>query len=88
MNGRWAYYRYARRPLGPFHPTGKNALVCVTRAGNVRFIYQTPDSKWAEVAAELRSAGSSSGVLTHAAMIPVEGIYPFPIKPTRHLRSR
>ncbi|CAL5871048.1 uncharacterized protein PFLUO_LOCUS5292 [Penicillium psychrofluorescens] len=68
VNGRWAYSPFRRRPLGPFHPANKGGLLCVTRAGQIKLIYQNPDSKWAELPAELKNTGYSDRLLTHAAM--------------------
>lgn len=74
MNGRWAYSPFRRRPVGPFHPANKGALICVTRAGQIRLLYQNPDSKWAELPAELKNTGYSDRLLTHAAMVATQGI--------------
>ncbi|KAJ5329439.1 Mediator complex subunit Med16 [Penicillium brevicompactum] len=68
VNGRWAYSPFRRRPIGPFHPANKGALLCVTRAGQMKLIYQNPDSKWAELPIELKSTGYSDRLLTHASM--------------------
>ncbi|CAI7568178.1 unnamed protein product [Penicillium bialowiezense] len=68
VNGRWAYSPFRRRPVGPFHPANKGALLCVTRAGQMKLIYQNPDSKWAELPIELKSTGYSDRLLTHASM--------------------
>lgn len=73
MNGRWAYSPFRRRPIGPFHPANKGALICVTRAGQIRLIYQNPDSKWAELPAELKNTGYSDRLLTHAALVATQG---------------
>ena len=72
-NGRWSYPRFGRRPMGPLHPGGKSALICVSRAGYLRLLFQQPDSKWSEVSVELRSTGYADDTLTHAGMVPVEG---------------
>lgn len=40
----------------------------MTRAGQIKLIYQNPDSKWAELPAELKNTGYSDRLLTHAAM--------------------
>ncbi|KAJ5107443.1 Mediator complex subunit Med16 [Penicillium angulare] len=69
VNGRWAYTPFRRRPIGPFHPANKNALVCVTRAGQIRLMYQNPDSKWTELPAELKNTGYSDRMLTHASIV-------------------
>ncbi|KAJ5637510.1 hypothetical protein N7490_007389 [Penicillium lividum] len=72
VNGRWAYSPFRRRPIGPFHPANKNALICVTRAGQIRLIFQNPDSKWAELPAELKSTGYSDRLLTHASIVATQ----------------
>ncbi|KAJ5279815.1 Mediator complex subunit Med16 [Penicillium angulare] len=69
VNGRWAYTPFRRRPIGPFHPANKNALICVTRAGQIRLMYQNPDSKWTELPAELKNTGYSDRMLTHASIV-------------------
>lgn len=74
LNGRWAYSPFRRRPIGPFHPANKAALVCVTRSGHIKLLYQNPDSRWAEISAELKSTGYSDRLLTHAAMMATQGM--------------
>lgn len=73
VNGRWAYSPFRRRPIGPFHPANKAALLCVTRSGLLRLLYQNPDSKWAEISAELKNTGYSDRLLTHAAVVATQG---------------
>lgn len=73
LNGRWAYSPFRRRPIGPFHPANKAALVCVTRSGLLRLLYQNPDSRWAEISAELSYTGYSDRLLTHAAIVATQG---------------
>ncbi|KAJ5664605.1 Mediator complex subunit Med16 [Penicillium macrosclerotiorum] len=74
VNGRWAYSPFRRRPVGPFHPANKGALICVTRAGQIRLLYQNPpDSRWHELPAELKNTGYSDRLLTHAAMVATQG---------------
>lgn len=73
MNGRWACSPFRRRPIGPFHPANKSALICVTRVGQIRLIYQNPDSKWAELPGDLKTTGYSDRLLTHAAMVATQG---------------
>ncbi|KAJ5995590.1 Mediator complex subunit Med16 [Penicillium waksmanii] len=72
VSGRWTYSPFRRRPIGPFHPANKGALLCVTRAGQIRLIYQNPDSKWAELPAELKNTGYSDRLLTHASMVSTQ----------------
>lgn len=72
-NGRWVYSPFRRRPVGPFHPANKPSLICVTRSGHIRLVYQNPDNKWAEVSAELKNTGYSDKLLTHAAIVATPG---------------
>ncbi|KAJ6112846.1 hypothetical protein N7512_008170 [Penicillium capsulatum] len=69
VNGRWAYTPFRRRPVGPFHPANKGALICVTRAGQIRLVFQNPDSKWQELPADLKNTLYSDRLLTHASMV-------------------
>lgn len=39
-------------------------------------MYQNPDSKWAELPAELKNTGYSDRLLTHAAMVATQGSSP------------
>ncbi|KAE8549529.1 hypothetical protein EYB25_008051 [Talaromyces marneffei] len=70
VNGRWNYSPYRRKPIGPFHPAGKPALICFTRNGIMRLLYQNPDQRWVEVSAELKTTNQSDRILTHAACLP------------------
>lgn len=74
VNGRWAYSPFRRRPIGPFHPANKAALVCVTRSGLIKLLYQNPDSRWAEISAELKNTSYSDRLLTHASLVATQGI--------------
>lgn len=73
VQGRWAYSPFRRRPIGPFHPVNKAGLVCVTRSGTIRLLYQNPDSRWAEISTELKNTGYSDRLLTHAALVSTQG---------------
>ena len=53
--------------MGPYHPQNRAALVCVTRGGTLRLLYQQPDARWAEAKESLDSLGSSDDVLSHAS---------------------
>lgn len=75
LNNRWAYSPFRWRPTHPSHPAGKSALICVTRAGQIKLMYQNMDGKWAEVPAELKNTGYSDRLLTHAAMVATQGWY-------------
>ncbi|PKY07581.1 mediator of RNA polymerase II transcription subunit 16 [Aspergillus campestris IBT 28561] len=73
VQGRWAYSPFRRRPIGPFSPVHKSALVCVTKSGIIRLIYQSPDSRWGEISAELKNTSYSDRLLTHAALSSTQG---------------
>ncbi|KAJ5880877.1 Mediator of RNA polymerase II transcription subunit 16 [Penicillium subrubescens] len=73
LNNRWAYSPFRWRPTHPSHPAGKSSLISVTRAGQIKLMYQNMDGKWAEVPAELKNTGYSDRLLTHAAMVATQG---------------
>ncbi|KAF3385576.1 Mediator of RNA polymerase II transcription subunit 16 [Penicillium rolfsii] len=73
LNNRWAYSPFRWRPTHPSHPAGKSSLISVTRAGQIKLMYQNIDGKWAEVPAELKNTGYSDRLLTHAAMVATQG---------------
>ncbi|OKL60129.1 Mediator of RNA polymerase II transcription subunit 16 [Talaromyces atroroseus] len=70
LNERWNYSPFRRKPIGPFHPANKAALIAITRVGVVRLLYQNPDNRWTEISAELKTTNHSDRVLTHAALLP------------------
>ncbi|KAL4809606.1 mediator of RNA polymerase II transcription subunit 16 [Aspergillus unguis] len=72
VQGRWAYSPFRRRPIGPFHPANKSALLCITRSGVMRLLYQNPDNRWAELTAELKNTSYSDRLLTHAALVATQ----------------
>ncbi|PWY81960.1 mediator of RNA polymerase II transcription subunit 16 [Aspergillus heteromorphus CBS 117.55] len=72
VQGRWAYSPFRRRPVGPFHPANKAALVCITRSGIMKLLYQNPDGRWAEISAELKNTSYSDRLLTHAALVATQ----------------
>ncbi|RAL11440.1 mediator of RNA polymerase II transcription subunit 16 [Aspergillus homomorphus CBS 101889] len=72
VQGRWAYSPYRRRPIGPFHPANKAALVYITRSGMIKLLYQNPDGKWDEISAELKNTSYSDRLLTHAALVATQ----------------
>ncbi|KAL4782995.1 mediator of RNA polymerase II transcription subunit 16 [Aspergillus varians] len=72
VQGRWAYSPFRRRPIGPFHPANKAALLCVTRSGVMKLIYQNPDNRWAEITAELKNTSYSDRLITHAALVATQ----------------
>ncbi|KAL2817830.1 mediator complex, subunit Med16 [Aspergillus granulosus] len=72
VQGRWAYSPFRRRPIGPFHPAGKAALLCITRSGVMKLLYQNPDNRWTEITAELKNTSYSDRLLTHAALVTTQ----------------
>ncbi|KAL4916259.1 mediator of RNA polymerase II transcription subunit 16 [Aspergillus aurantiobrunneus] len=72
VQGRWAYSPFRRRPIGPFHPANKAALLCITRSGVMKLLYQNPDNRWAEITTELKNTSYSDRLLTHAALVATQ----------------
>ncbi|BCS25797.1 mediator of RNA polymerase II transcription subunit 16 [Aspergillus puulaauensis] len=72
VQGRWAYSPFRRRPIAPFHPVNKAALLCITRSGSMKLLYQNPDNKWAEITTELKNTSYSDRLLTHAALVATQ----------------
>ncbi|KAL2832149.1 mediator complex, subunit Med16 [Aspergillus cavernicola] len=72
VQGRWAYSPFRRRLIGPFHAANKAALLCITRSGIMKLLYQNPDNRWAEITAELKNTSYSDRLLTHAALVPTQ----------------
>ncbi|KAL4879567.1 mediator of RNA polymerase II transcription subunit 16 [Aspergillus karnatakaensis] len=72
VQGRWAYSPFRRRPIGPFHPANKAALLCITRSGIMKLLYQNPDNRWAEITAELKNTSYSDRLLTHTALVATQ----------------
>jgi mediator of RNA polymerase II transcription subunit 16 len=62
---------------GPYNPVeGKSALICVTKSGVLRLLYQQRDrdSRWLETTAELEVSGSAiESSITHASFAPDVG---------------
>ena len=59
--------------MGPYNPSGKSALVAVTRNGTLRLLLQGADSRWQDASAEIESTLTSADVLTHAAFCGDKG---------------
>ncbi|PYH92172.1 mediator of RNA polymerase II transcription subunit 16 [Aspergillus ellipticus CBS 707.79] len=72
VQGRWAYSPFRRRPIGPFHRANKAALICITRSGVMKLLYQNPDARWAEISAEPKNTSYSDRLLTHAALVATQ----------------
>ncbi|KAL3480222.1 mediator of RNA polymerase II transcription subunit 16 [Aspergillus californicus] len=72
VQGRWAYSPFRRRPIGPFHPANKASLLCITKSGIMKLIYQNPDNRWTEATVELKNTSYSDRLLTHAALVTTQ----------------
>lgn len=69
----WFFKQIAQRYLGSRTPNQKPALICVTRSGTFRVLFQGQDSRWQEFKSETENVASPSELLTHAAMC-AEGV--------------
>jgi mediator of RNA polymerase II transcription subunit 16 len=60
---------------GPYNPVeGKSALICLTKSGVLRLLYQRRDSRWLETTTELEETGSAiDSSFTHASFAPDVG---------------
>ncbi|CAK45284.1 uncharacterized protein An08g02480 [Aspergillus niger] len=72
VQGRWAYSPFRRRPIGPFHPANKAALLCITRSGSMKLLYQNPDGRWDDISVDLKSTSYSDRLLSHAALVATQ----------------
>lgn len=72
VNG-WFFKQIPQRYLGSRSPNQKPALICVTRSGTFRVLFQGLDSRWQEFKSETENVASPSELLTHAAMC-AEGV--------------
>lgn len=77
QNNQWDFSASQHRCWGPYNPSGKSALVAVTRGGTLRLIFQGADNRWYDAAAEIESTLTSSDVLTHAAICGDKGEWAF-----------
>jgi mediator of RNA polymerase II transcription subunit 16 len=57
---------------GPYNPVeGKSALICLTKGGVLRLLYQQRDSRWLETTTELEESGTAiESTFTHASFAP------------------
>ena len=69
----WFFKQIPQRYLGSRSPNQKPALICVTRSGTFRVLFQGQDSRWQEFKSETENVASPSELLTHAAMC-AEGV--------------
>lgn len=72
---KWKWNREDQRTTGPMNPLdGKTAMLCLTRGGRLRLIYQTFDMAWHE-----RAVNVDEGLfdlehnITHASFAPDRG---------------
>lgn len=64
----WSFKWFAQKYLGPRAPNQKPALVCITRSGTLRVLFQGQDGRWQEFKTDIENVASPSELLTHAAM--------------------
>ena len=69
----WFFKQIPQRYLGSRSPNQKPALICVTRSGTFRVLFQGQDSRWQEFKSETEIVASPSELITHAAMC-AEGV--------------
>ena len=69
----WFFKQIPQRYLGSRSPNQKPALICVTRSGTFRVLFQGQDSRWQEFKSETENVASPSELITHAAMC-AEGV--------------
>lgn len=60
---------------GPYNPVeGKSALVCLTRSGVLRLLFQQQDGKWQDTSVEIEGpAIAVESSFTHASFAPDVG---------------
>ncbi|KAL9116271.1 MAG: hypothetical protein Q9187_007206, partial [Circinaria calcarea] len=69
---RWVHAVTHYKSKGPYNPSGKAALLTITRSGFVRLLYQSQDGQWQDVRQEFYSVSTSLALLTHATLCPHE----------------
>lgn len=62
------------KTMGPFAPKSRSALLCITRGGVLRLLFQQPDSRWSEVKKSMDALASSEDILSHASFCADRGI--------------
>lgn len=72
-HNQWDFSASQHKAWGPYNPSGKSALVAVTRGGTIRVVLQGADNRWHDTSAEVESILTSSDVLTHAALCGDKG---------------
>lgn len=71
----WKFRMSHHLSPGPYNPVeGKSALVCLTRSGVLRLLYQHRDGRWNETTADLEDSASTIDYsFTHASFAPDAG---------------
>jgi mediator of RNA polymerase II transcription subunit 16 len=73
----WKFQMSHHLSPGPYNPfEGKSALVCLTRSGVLRLLYQQKDGKWLETNTDIEVEGPAIAVessFTHASFAPDVG---------------
>jgi mediator of RNA polymerase II transcription subunit 16, fungi type len=72
-NNQWSYRILPGNITGAHHPIdNKQAMLCVTRSGTIRLLYQFDDG-WLETAVDMETIGSTKHALTHADILAENG---------------
>lgn len=68
----WKFHMSHHLSPGPYNPVeGKSALVCLTRSGVLRLLFQWRDGKWQETNIDIEgSASAVESSFTHASFAP------------------
>ena len=82
QDGQWKYPCTPYDVIGPFNPSGKPALVMVSRSANLRLAFQAQDGQWHDLRHEMGGPSTSDDLLTHATFCPDRGEH---LEPGLHL---
>lgn len=77
QNSQWDFSASQHKAWGPYNPSGKSALVAVTRGGTIRLVIQGADNRWHDSSAEIESILTSSDMFSHAALCGDKGKWYF-----------
>ena len=65
LSSSWIHQKF----YGPKQPSpGRPTFITVTKAGNLRIMYQENENRFADIRAELETLSGLGGTLTHASM--------------------
>ncbi|KAI9783902.1 MAG: mediator complex subunit [Peltula sp. TS41687] len=65
--GQFHYDMAQHKPMGPYAPKNRSALICITRGGILRLLYSQADGRWTEVKTNMDFLTASDDVLSHAS---------------------